>query len=290
MRYAPVGQCIYCGILDVPQGMKRFHDEHIVPLALNGALILPEASCRQCERIINMQIENRLAEEYAYFRTKYGLPTRRPKNRKKTVNLPSIKGGWIDVPATEYTAPVPLYRFKTARILSGAPPISNSHAWTMDILGSGDEEVRLQKKYPLWTKAHILKAQPYQFARFIAKVAYGYAVAELGIDCFDPLANDIILGRSHNFFRFVGSEPREMPPSGWPGGGKHHFSLAVRCVRDNVGLVVVDVKLFAAAGTPVYHAVIGEIDLGKPAHFLAWERHRSYGRWIPQWPRGVLAQ
>lgn len=282
MRYAPVGQCIYCGILDVPQGMRRFHDEHIVPLALNGALILPEASCRQCERIINMQIEARLAEEYAYFRAKYGLPTRRPKNRKKTVKLPSIIGGWIDVPATEYTAPVPLYRFKTARILSGAPPIPNSHAWTMDILGGGAEEVNLQKKYPLWTKAHILKPQPYQFARFIAKVAYGYAVAELGIDCFEPLANDIILGRSDNFFRFVGSEPREPPPSGWPSDGKHHFSIVVRFVRVNVGLVIVDVKLFAAAGTPVYHAVVGEIDLGRPAHFLAWERHRYHNRWTPQ--------
>ena len=157
VRYAPVGQCIYCGILDVPQGMKRFHDEHIVPLALNGALILPEASCRQCERIINMQIENRLAEEYAYFRTKYGLPTRRPKNRKKTVKLRSITGGWIDVPATEYTAPVPLYRFKMARILSGAPPISNSHAWTMDILGGGDKEVRLQKNIPFGPKRTFLK-------------------------------------------------------------------------------------------------------------------------------------
>ncbi len=132
--------------------MKRFHDEHIVPLALNGALILSEASCQQCERIINREIENcLLTEEYARFRAKYGLPTRRPRNRKKTVKLPSITGGWIKVPATEYTAPVPLYRFKMARILSGVPPIPNSHAWTMDILGGGDEEVCLQKKFPLWT-------------------------------------------------------------------------------------------------------------------------------------------
>ena len=34
--------------------------------------------------------------------------------------------------------------------LNGAP-IPNSHAWTMDILGGGDEEVCLQKKFPLWT-------------------------------------------------------------------------------------------------------------------------------------------
>ena len=98
VRYAPVGQCIYCGIVDVPPGMKRFHDEHIVPLALNGTLILPEASCRQCERVINKEIENRLlSEEYARFRAKHGLPTRRPKDRKKTVKLPRIHGGWIKV-------------------------------------------------------------------------------------------------------------------------------------------------------------------------------------------------
>ena len=145
----------------------------------------------------------------------------------------------------------------------------------MDILGDGDEEVRLQKKYPLWTKEHTFRPQPYQFARFVAKVAYGFAVANLGIDCFKPLANDIILGRSDDYFQFAGSEPREPPPSGWPDGGQHHFSIVVRFVRDNVGLVVVDVKFFANAGTPVYHAVVGEIDLGKLAHFVAWERHRS---------------
>ena len=280
MRYAPVGRCIYCGVVEVPLGMKRFHDEHIVPLALNGGLILPEASCRQCERTINKEIESRLlTEEYAQFRAKYGLPTRRKKKRKKAVKLPSIAGGWINVPATEYTAPVPIYQFETARILSGAPPVPNSHAWTMDILLGGDEEVRLQKKYPLWTKAHTVRAMPYQFARFVAKVAYGFAVANLGIDCFKPLANDIILGRSDDYFRFIGSEPREPPPSGWPAGGQHHFSIVVRLVRDYIGLVVVDVKLFAEAGTPVYHAVVGEIDLTTPAHAAAWERHRCDNRW-----------
>ena len=29
MRYAPVGECIYCGLVDIPSDMKRFHDEHI---------------------------------------------------------------------------------------------------------------------------------------------------------------------------------------------------------------------------------------------------------------------
>ena len=287
MRYAPVGQCIYCGIVDVPEGMKRFHDEHIVPLALNGALVLPEASCQQCERIINKEIENRLlTEEYGRFRMKHGLPTRRPKNRKKTVKLPSVTGGWVEVPASEYSAPIPLYQFQAARILSGAPPVPNSHAWTINkVLVDGDEETRLQKKYPLWNKTQTFRAMPYQFARFIAKAAHGFAVANLGVDCFEPLANDIILGRSDDYFRLVGSEHREPPSSGWPSGGQHHLSIAVQFVRDNVGLVVVDVKLFASLDTPVYHAVVGEVEpLGK--HSAAWGRHWSEGRWRPSGPRG----
>ena len=278
-RYGPVGRCIYCGTTEPPPGVNRFGDEHIVPLALNGGLVLPEASCRRCERIINREIENRvLSEEWAYFRAKYGLPTRRPKNRMKTVFLECRTGGYIKVPANEYTAPVPLYRFATARILSGSQPIPNSHAWTIAVLSDGDEEVRLQRRYPLWTGKHSFRVEPYRFARFIAKIGYGFAVAEMGSHCFRPLVRDIILGRSDDYFHFVGSAPREPPASGWPRGGKHHFGITIRFVQDGIGLVVVDVKLFAEAGTPVYHAVVGEIDTKNPGHFAALEQYRSAGR------------
>jgi len=262
--------------------MARFHDEHIVPLALNGGLVLPEASCKQCERTINKEIENSmLSEEWARFRAKYGLPTRRPKNRAKTVSLPSRSGGQIKIPANEYTAPVPLYGFATARIVSGAPRIPNSRAWNMGcLLADGDEEVHLQRQYPLWTGEHTVRAKPYRFARFIAKIGYGYAVAEMGLHCFRPLVNDIILGRSDDYFHFVGSAPREAPDSGWPGGGQHYFGITIKFVQDNIGLVIVDVKLFAEAGTPFYHAVVGEIDVRNAEHYVALERYRSDGRMV----------
>ena len=279
-RYAPVGRCIYCGTTHLPPDVRRFGDEHIVPLALNGGLVLPEASCRHCERTINREIENRLlSEEYAHFRAKYGLPTRRPKSRAKTVSLGCRTGGRIKVPANEYTAPVPLYRFATARILSGSQPIPNSQAWTIPaVLSDGDEEVRLQRRYPLWNGEHSIRPEPYQFARFIAKIGYGFAVAEVGLHCFRPLVRGIILGRSDDYFHFVGSAPREPPASGWPRGGKHHFGITIRFVQDSIGLVVVDVKLFAEAGTPVYHAVVGEIDAKNPGHSAALEQYRSVGR------------
>ena len=278
-RYAAVGRCIYCGTTDLTPGARRFGDEHIVPLALNGALVLSEASCRHCERTINREIEDRLlSEEWAHFRTRYGLPTRRPKSRAKTVSLACRTGDHIKVPANEYTAPVPLYRFSTARILSGSQPIPNSQAWTIAVLSDGDEEARLQRRYPLWNGEHSIRPEPYRFARFIAKIGYSFAVAEMGLYCFRPLVRGIILGRSDDYFRFVGSAPREPPPTGWPRGGKHHFDITIRSVQDGIGLVVVDVKLFAEAGTPVYHAVVGEIDAKNPGHFAALEHYRSAGR------------
>ena len=282
-RYTAVGQCIYCGRSDLPSGVRRFGDEHIVPLALNGGLILPEASCRPCERTINKSIENRLlSEEWAHFRAKYGLPTRRPKRRAKTVSLGCRTGGRIKVPANEYTAPVPLYRFATARILSGLQPIPNSHAWTIPtMLCDGDEETRLQRRYPLWDGKHIFRPEPYRFARFIAKIGYGFAVAEMGLHCFRPLVRGIILGRSHDYFHFVGSAQREPPASGWPRGGRHHFGITIHFLQDGIGLVIVDVKLFAEAGTPVYHTVVGEIDTKHPGHFAALEQYRSTGQLAP---------
>src|ERR1700730_18119661 len=51
-RYKPVGRCIYCGSLEYSTDSSRpLAEEHIIPLALGGDRILPEASCRKCERI-----------------------------------------------------------------------------------------------------------------------------------------------------------------------------------------------------------------------------------------------
>jgi hypothetical protein len=47
-RYAPAGFCIYCGARGPSVALGQ---EHIVPKGLGGTLILPDASCRDCEKI-----------------------------------------------------------------------------------------------------------------------------------------------------------------------------------------------------------------------------------------------
>ena len=283
-RYDPVGRCIYCGI-GPDQG--DLDDEHIIPLAFNGVLVLPDSSCRKCAHVINQQVENPvLSQEWERFRAKHKLPTRRPKNRRKYVRLGSTRGGTFRIRATEYTAPVPIYRcLAPASILTGADRIPNSHAWKMEILGGGGEEVRLQKKYPQWNKQHVFKVEPYKFMRFVAKIGYGLAVANLGPDCFTPLARDIILGRSDDYFRLVGCDDSLPPPDGeWSKDGQHQYFIHLHC-KEVAGrlvlLVVVYVKLFGDAGMPLYHVVAGEIDLHDPKQLAAIEKHRAQGLMVP---------
>jgi HNH endonuclease len=66
--YPPVGRCVCCGDTTPPLGR-----EHIIPFAFAGKLILPEASCKRCERIINQQIETPVSsQEWGSFRARCG--------------------------------------------------------------------------------------------------------------------------------------------------------------------------------------------------------------------------
>jgi hypothetical protein len=53
--FPPVKCCIYCGAQDCKLG-----DEHIIPQALGGNMILPAAACRECERMVGSQLEGHI--------------------------------------------------------------------------------------------------------------------------------------------------------------------------------------------------------------------------------------
>ncbi len=276
--YKPVGKCIYCGETELPVDIHRFGDEHIIPFALGGNLILPEASCKSCEKIINRQIETPVSShEWGFFRSKRTFPTRRKKRRKTHIKLRRVDGGPLNVPVSDYSAPVPLYKFGEARILSGLPPGSDHLRWTMVVLADHDAEMAMQRKYPEWNKQHRLKAQPHEFARLLAKIAYGYVVAEVGLDAFNPLVLGIILGKSDDYFYTVGGA-WDIEPA--VPNGDHITDIRIKFVSPFHALVIVDIRLFSAIETPSYHVVVGLIDLKNPEHLRAFEKHRLEGKII----------
>jgi hypothetical protein len=49
--YKSPGRCIYCR--EIPRQLADLTDEHIVPETLSAFLVLPNASCDACQKIIN---------------------------------------------------------------------------------------------------------------------------------------------------------------------------------------------------------------------------------------------
>ncbi|MGA2841709.1 MAG: HNH endonuclease [Steroidobacteraceae bacterium] len=274
--YPPLRMCMYCGTTTLPSGVKRFTDEHIIPLALGGNLVLPEASCTECAKIINKQIETPvLFKEWGYLRIKRGFPSRKRKNKrdaqKTQVTLTRQDGRPMRIGVADYSCPVPLYKFKEARIFSGAPRGDDNFHWTMDILTSHDDEMAMQTKFPEWNRQHAIMAQPYQFARLLAKIGFSYAVAEYGLAGFTPLVTDPILGRSDGYFDTVGGS---LDVQDAIAGGDHLTTIKILVRDGNRALLIVDIRLFSQIRTPSYHVVVGEIDFDNPAHASVFEKHR----------------
>lgn len=82
--YEPVGECIYCG------DKSALGDEHIIPFGLGDTLILPDASCQACADITS-RIERKVLRGFMHEARVVGsFPTRRKKERSKSVKTTLI--------------------------------------------------------------------------------------------------------------------------------------------------------------------------------------------------------
>ena len=113
-KSAPVESCIYC-TGEFSEVDERFSDEHIIPLALGGNLILPKASCLHCAKATN-DVETQVLRG-GLFPSKelLNLPSRkkadeRPENfTLHCVN--GMEGNTVSIPRSVYPAILLLPRF-----------------------------------------------------------------------------------------------------------------------------------------------------------------------------------
>ncbi len=283
--YDPVGQCIYCGTTELPKGTSRFTDEHIIPFGMGGNLILQQASCKRCQILINSQIETPVLDhEWGFMRAKRGFPSRsqrrsaKSRDKRTHVTMTALDGSPLRIPREDHSAPVTMYLFGEARILCGMPRDTDDLRWSICVLASNEDEAAMIRKYPEWDKTHRLKARPHPFARLLAKIAHGYAIAEYGksrLDAFTPLTTDIILGRSDDYFLTVGGSWDILPAV---PDGNHITNIGLRFVGNSRALLIVEIRLFSQVATPAYHVVVGEISFENPAHVRVHEQHVLNGK------------
>jgi hypothetical protein len=258
--YDAVNQCIYCG-----DSVGKLGNEHIIPAGLAGdTLVLPKSSCQSCSTKTGRTEQINLRHVWWPIRTQLGLPSRSVKPQSFLLKMMRVdeydrKNDWI----TKYTklgelekspADFPrfllTYDFPPPGILSSRATSFNV-AYETCLFIDKDEmhEHADQNKMGFL----ISPGRPEQFCRMLAKIAYGFAIAELGIASFDCPLTNYILGGAIDRLQWIGSNPKDATPI----QGRLH-ELELFCILGGKGTILVcDVWLFAFLGAPRFRVVLG---------------------------------
>lgn len=257
MRYPPVGFCIYCGARN-----NKLSEEHIIPYALNGAMVLPMASCKSCERETHSYEYTVCRRIFGNFRIRYNVRSRRKKERPSHIEIGTISKdgtpGKTIVPANEHPITLILYKFEESDYLKGNREEDSKFNWVPIPIFSKKELDELVEKYN-WDRLLEVKMVPVEFARMLGKIAYSFVVAEATLDGFTPFQQliDVILNRNDNVSYLIGGD-WDIPPS--DPAGYHQIAMKY-LIRDGYVDVIVEMRLFPAFETPLYRVVVGRIDL-----------------------------
>lgn len=252
-RIEQTHQCIFCRVHF--SSASDLTDEHAIPLALGGKIVLKKSTCEQC-RVETSRFETKVLRGAFYaFRVLTGLPSR---SKEAVESLPIFavdgdEGRRLDIPTIDYPICLPLPRFDRCAILDdgrfGGEPIP---PWNASELAQS--EVILER-YKIASFAS-MSLDVLSFSRLLAKVAHCLAVRQYGAN-FTPFLTDIILNdRGYNFRKFIRSVDNT-PPEPIDTSTRHRFEICEANVL-NFRLIICRLTLFENLGAPTYDIVVGE--------------------------------
>lgn len=256
VRLAPVGACIYCGVID-----GRLTEEHIIPKGLGGTLVLPQSSCNACAAITSL-FEMRVLRGFLdRGRQAMGIKGRKTHKRvvPETVAQAFIQPDdsivELDVPWDDGLKVMHLPVFVLPAFLDSRRPLA-LHAQEMEIMAIdtlhfGIDEGKLAREHKAKGIRFEDRLDVWAFVRLLAKIAHGYHVAIYGQFPLNesPLL-PIILGRRRDAVNWIGNTLQDPLPSG--GTALHLIQHLPLQADDGSGGTAVRIKLFAAHSTPTY--------------------------------------
>lgn len=266
-----VGQCIYCYTDREP-----LSDEHIVPFGLNGPWKLRRASCLACAGITSAFERSVLKGPFNEARIAMRLPSRRKKNRPKQLPLSVKRKGQtqtVMLSAEDYPALIILPHFDTPAYLDQRDGNQIRATGQTTFQAGGRTLADLCKQLSANSIEISISYEPIgAFARMLAKIAYGFAVAAAGCDLShikEAYVLPAVLNKSDDVGCWVGGVKDEELVS---VSDLHHISLTL--VNSDI---LTRVRLFAQYNAPEYLIVVGRmandkslVELGLPqgAHWI----------------------
>ncbi len=248
--YPSIGQCIFCNIKDVP--LAR---EHIIPDHLGGRYIFLEATCKNCETLINKLFETKAAQ------TDFLVPRLLLDLKKKTTSkMPPVSLNNSDLTnvidneeynvlldSKDYPPLISLIMYPEPGLFSGidqTESVSNIQVQTVNL--------KIQTNYRGDSTKMREKRSLEAFPLSIIKMAYSYAIAEKGPNYFNKtIIRDIIFGRRTDYFQYFGRLKEDRIRS-----GRYLHKLYLEEKR---GYLVCVVHLFASCGMAPYQVILGKL-------------------------------
>jgi hypothetical protein len=221
-------------------------------------LVLHDASCLSCAEKINREIETP-AMKFMWLdaRTHLGLPTSSPPTHLKVgtwddngqtwPNMDEVNFEFKRVPVGDHPFRVMQPQFLEPGIFFNRQMTENFEVVGLEAhIGGGQPP----DPGPERKSAYFQPFSPELICRMVAKIAHGAAVAELGLDAFNPFLPDLIMGRSKFLSHYIGS-PRQR--------GRKRDALHTISLELSRGFLIANVGLFSILGLRPFQAVVGTL-------------------------------
>ncbi|MGY4256758.1 hypothetical protein ACVI1L_003826 [Bradyrhizobium sp. USDA 4516] len=276
---SPIEHCVYC---DSREGLSR---EHVMPRGMSGAVTLPAGSCDQCAKITKRIETTCMRGSLLHARVKYALhntPSERPEGFPIKFTASDGRRWTQKVRPDEFPITWMLPVLEQPGIISGVTPEESK----LGILTIKNDDELYQK---LLRRPGVHSVQPEsggvvidQFYRWIAKIAFCYAVARFGYQHVADSALRSLVREWHPHANYVvgGKNELALPNTSYKLEQAEPLIFRVRAYekrRRNRRYLCVELRLLPIIETPTYLAVVKELSLDAPEtpHDAGYQLHAT---------------
>lgn len=260
-KYHSIGQCIYCGIKN-----ENLTDEHVIPFALGGTMILRDSCCESCRDLTCRCERNPLNENWAEVRACLDYPSRRRnfKNEhfKLNVVLKNGESKTLDLKKEEVLGLAQFLEYDLPAIFrkeqyNGGITVT---AFSNFIFGMNVDEFR--EKHNIKQFTYSVTHKNNYFETMLTKIAYTFTIACMGLECFEEcFVLPSILRKNDDTGLWLGCDPDgKIVPSIGIQNGKNVLKIGTfKPLGTNKEFIIVRMKFFANTDTPEYIVVVGTL-------------------------------
>lgn len=255
IKYEGVGECIYCRSVDV-----ELTDEHILPRGMNGYIVMKNASCLACAKEILkfegpvMQKQYGMLRQYLNYRSrKRSIYTAPIELTYRNGMKRRVKVGLEDYPLSITC----VYHKRGPTYLEGLDyPTAVEHENITPLSQKEMQKIidRISRKYGAERVGTPMEVSVEMLSKLTCKTGHGLAVARFGLDNFQPITVDYILGRENVYpGYYVGGSSGQNTPS------KTFDNITMLQIGEHDGkhAVFAHIGLFSSLGFPIYTAIVG---------------------------------